>query len=56
MVPVDYVANSMIVSAFAQANKNELCVLNFGTSHKKPMMWREYYDLNIEAVRAYPLE
>ena len=45
LVPVDYVANSILVSAYSCANKDALTVLNFGTSHKKPILWIEYYEL-----------
>jgi len=56
MVPVDYVANSILVSGYCQANKDSLAVLNFGTSHKKPMLWMEYYDYCRAALQQYPMK
>lgn len=55
-VPVDYCANSMIVAAYSQANKDGLTVLNYGTSHKKPLLWMEYYIYCREALQQYPMK
>lgn len=55
LVPVDYVVNAMMVAAYEQANKNELIVMNYGSSHKKPMLWFEYYDSAVKYFKQYPM-
>jgi hypothetical protein len=51
MIPVDMVVNSIIVAAYSKADKNQLTVMNYGTSHKNPMLWKEYHRLNIENLQ-----
>jgi len=56
MIPVDLVCNSIIVSAFSCKDRDALTILNYGTSHKKPLLWMEYYDLCREYFQMYPMK
>lgn len=42
LVPVDYVANAIIVSTAMEANKPGLTVIHSATSHVNPITWYKY--------------
>lgn len=42
LVPVDYVANSILVSTAIEANKPKLTIVHSATSHTNPITWFKY--------------
>lgn len=48
LVPVDLVANQIIVSTAFQSGKNSLAIVHSNTSHANPLTWYKYsiYTLN----------
>jgi hypothetical protein len=56
IIPVDYVANSMLVAAFSQAGKDTLTVMNYGTGHLNPILWTEYYEIVQASLNQYPFK
>lgn len=42
LVPVDYVANTIIVATAMEANKPKLTIIHSATSHTNPITWFNY--------------
>lgn len=56
LVPVDYVANAIIVATAMEANKPKLTVVHSATSHVNPITWFKYMTWAFEYLKTQPFE
>jgi fatty acyl-CoA reductase len=56
IIPVDQVANAIIVGTAFQAGNNSLSVQHSSSSHPNPITWRQYCNWFLDYARTSPFE
>lgn len=56
LIPVDQVANSIIVGTAFQGNKNSLRIQHCTSSHVNPITWKEYSVHILSQAKTHPFE
>jgi nucleoside-diphosphate-sugar epimerase len=56
LIPVDYVANAIIVATAMEANQPKLTVVHCGTSHVNPISWFRYMTWAFDYLKTQPFE
>jgi len=56
LIPVDMVANAIIVSTAFQAHKDSLAIVHSSSSHANPLTWKNYGDYFLDYAKTSPFE